>query len=111
MIEEIKKYFKLSHKKPEFKKERIYRKPDIIKIWNLVVVLGIVAVALSVLWHTYRFYKLSNKDFTKTYIENMSGNEKINENKLNQVIGKFDARNAKFEEISATDPLVVDPSL
>ena len=111
MIEEIKKYFKFSHKKSEFKNERIYRTPNITKVWNLVIVLGLVAFTLSVLWHTYKFYRLLSKDFTKTYIDNMTGNERIDENKLDQVIGKFDARNAKFEEISATDPLVVDPSL
>lgn len=111
MIEEIKKYFKFSHKKSEFKKERIYRKPNITKVWNLVIVLGLVAFTLSVLWHTYRFYRLLSKDFTETYIENMTGNERIDENKLDQVIEKFNVRNAKFEEISTTDPLVVDPSL
>lgn len=111
MIEKIKKYLKFSHKKSEFRKERIYRKPNITKVWNLVIVLGIVAFILSVLWHTYRFYKLLSKDFTATYIENMSGNERIDENKLDQVLNKFESRKSKFESISETEPSVVDPSL
>lgn len=111
MIEKLKKFLKFPHKSLEFKKERVYRKPNITKIWNMVIILGIVAFMLSVLWHTYRFYKLESKDFTKSYLENLTGNERIDENKLDQVIQKFESRDAEFDAISGANPSVVDPSL
>ncbi len=111
MIKTLKKYFHISHKIRAFEKERIFRKPDTVHLWNSVLFGSFIAFAISVAWHTYQFYKLQEQDFTKTYIESSVVNEKINENNLDAVLLKFENREKEFESLRAMAPVIVDPSV
>jgi|GEM_PF-5367652 hypothetical protein len=90
-------------------KEKQYRQNDPARPWHRLLLVTLVLVILSIVFHFILYVRINRGSVVETAGD--TGAEKIHEEKLTFILEYFGAKMVRYEQEKIVAPLVSDPSL